>query len=64
MSDRPAIHLRMPQQAEAVAGALPQSGRSLPAAAAPDPRTASQDPVLPVVLPSPGDESALAGENV
>jgi hypothetical protein len=39
-------HLRMPQRAEAVAGAQP--GYPIPATVKSDPRTVSQDPVLPV----------------
>jgi hypothetical protein len=41
-------HLRMPQRAEAVAGAQPQPGYPMPSTVKPDPRTVSQDPVLPV----------------
>jgi hypothetical protein len=40
-------HVRVPQQSEAVAGQIPQSGIVLPAKVVPDPRTTSQDPVLP-----------------
>ncbi len=50
MATNPPTHLRMPQRADAVAGAQPQPGYSIPATAKPDPRTVSQDPVAPVNL--------------
>lgn len=48
MTDKPVIHLRMPQRADSVAGAQPQPGAAPPVQPAPDVRTATQDPVLPV----------------
>jgi hypothetical protein len=42
----PAEHIRLPQQSDAVAGPQQQPGEAPPKKeAAPDPRTASQDPV-------------------
>jgi hypothetical protein len=40
-------HLRMPQRADAVAGVQPEPGHPIPATVKSDPRTVSQDPVLP-----------------
>jgi hypothetical protein len=39
-------HLRMPQRADAVAGAQPGPGHPIPTTVKSDPRTVSQDPVL------------------
>jgi hypothetical protein len=41
-------HLRMPQRAEAVAGAQPQPGQPIPPTVKTDPRTVSQAPRLPI----------------
>jgi hypothetical protein len=41
------IHLRMPQRSVAVAGIEPQPGHLMTPLVKCDPRTASQDPVIP-----------------
>jgi hypothetical protein len=45
MADRPAVHIRLPQRAEAVSGEEQRPGEAVPEQATPDPRTVSQDPV-------------------
>ncbi len=46
MAENLPIHIRLPQRAEAVSGQKLQPGAEVPAKAAADPRTASQDPSL------------------
>jgi hypothetical protein len=52
--ERPVVHIRLPERADAVGGQEQRPGESPAAEGAPDPRTVSQDPVLKTEIKSAG----------